>query len=570
MAQVPVLLGPDAQPVPSEIIQHVRASAGSRGPMRASLDGSDRFPVGQNLPGGYGQAYAYDAASYTSAEMGEWLPWIRSPDGEINLYRDRMVARQRDLYRNDGWAKGAIATILDNTIGTSYRLIAKPDYRRLSLYAKGFDEVWAREFRQVAEALWRDFSEDIGHYNDVGRQLTVAQQFRLCLGHKLVDGESLLLPYWLPDRMGKGGAQFATAFLGVDPDRLSNPYQQQDTRYLRGGVEIDDHGVPIAAHIRKAYPNDWYSSVDAMTWERVPFEDEDGFVRVIHDFDRERFEQHRGVSVFAPILSRLKMLARYYGVELQAATIASIFGTYITSPFDHEMVAEALTAPGDKAALTTYQDIRSAFHAKAQLRLNNARIATLAPGEDIKSISADRPNNGLTPFGHEMLRSCAAALGTSETQIHKDLSSANYGSLRGGFVEAEKVYDRRCQEFNINTATPVYACLMQEQMERNMLPLPRNAPTFMEARTAYSRSRWLGPPAGWLDPVAERQGVVLGLDAALSTLEDECARQGLDYEEVLDQRAYELEMMRERQIPPPQWMGEKVTATQAITKPQAA
>lgn len=570
MSSLPVLLGPDAQPVPTELVQHVRETAAGGGGMRASLDGSDRFPIGSNLPGGYGQAFAYDAASYTSPEMGEWLPWVRSPDGEINLNRDRMVARQRDLYRNDGWAKGAIATVLDNTIGTSYRLIAKPDYRRLSLYAKGFDEVWAREYRQVAEALWRDFSEDLGHYNDVGRQLTVAQQFRLCLGHKLIDGESLLLPYWLPERLGKGAAQFATAFKGVDPDRLSNPYQQQDTRYFRGGIEIDDDGVPLAAHIRKAYPNDWYSSVDAMQWERVPFEDDDGFVRVIHDYDRDRFDQHRGVSVFAPVLARMKMLSRYYGVELQAATVASIFGTFITSPYDQEMVAEALTGPQDRQGLNSYQEIRSAFHDKKKLQLNNVRIPMLAPGEKIETVAANRPHGEFSPFTHEMLRSVAAALGTSETQIHKDLGSANYGSLRGGIVEAEKTYERRCREFELGTATPVYACLTHEQMDRKMLPLPKGAPSFMEARTAYSRARWLGPPAGWLDPVAERQGVVLGLDAVLSTLEDECARQGLDYEEVLDQRAYELAMMKERNIPPPQWMGEKITATQTITKPQAA
>ena len=38
--------------------------------------------------------------------------------------------------------------------------------------------------------------------------------------------------------MGTGAARYSTCFQGIDPDRLSNPYQQQDTRYLRGGVEI--------------------------------------------------------------------------------------------------------------------------------------------------------------------------------------------------------------------------------------------------------------------------------------------------------------------------------------------
>lgn len=554
MSQGRVLLGPDAQPIPAGLPAAIR----NGGRMGASLAG-----------GTQGFVFPYEAASYTTPEMGDWLPSVRSPDAEINYYRDRMVARQRDLYRNDGWAKGAIASILDSTIGVEYRLIAKPDWRRLSLFDKRFDASWAREFRQVAEPLWRDFAEDIGRYNDVGRQLTVAQQFRLCLGHKLVDGESVLLPYWLPDRIGKGAATYATAFMGLDPDRLSNPHLGPDTRYLRGGIEIDDHGARLAAHFRKAEPNDWYNAIESVEWERVPFEDDDGFVRVIHDFDRERFGQHRGVSVFAPILSRMKMLARYYGVELQAATVASIFGTFVTSPYDTDLVQEALTGPKDDAALNSYQELRSAFHDKHKLQLNGVRIPTLAPGEKIETVAAARPHGEFTPFTHEMLRSVAAALGTSETQIHKDLSSANYSSIRSGIADAEKTYQRRCQEFNLNTATPTYAALMQEQMERGLLPLPSGAPSFLEARTAYTRCRWLGPAAGWVDPVAERQGVVLGLDAALSTLEDEAARQGSDWEENLEQRAFELERMRQLKIPPPQWMGEKVSATQTIQKAQA-
>lgn len=564
MANPPALLGPDGAPVPPGLPQAIRDAAGRSGRMRGSLDGgTGGMPLGRTVAG-TGFAFPYDAADWSSSEMGEWLPWVRSPDQEINLYRDRMVARQRDLFRNDGWAKGAIGKILDSTIGATYRLIAKPDYRLLSLYGQGFDQVWAREFRAVAEALWREYAEDLGHYNDKSRQHTMAQMFRLSLGHKLVDGESLLVTNWLPDRVGIGGAKFATCFEGVDPDRLSNPYQQVDTRYLRGGIEIDDEGVRVAAHIRKAEPNDWYNALDSMTWERVPFEDpQDGFVRVLHDFDADRFGQHRGVSVFAPILGRMKMLARYYGVELQAATIASVFGTFITSPFDSDLVTEALTAPGDKSAMNSYQELRTAYHGKHQLQLNGARVPLLAPGEDIKTVSAARPHGEFSPFTHEMLRSVAACLGVSAEQVHNDYSEANYSSIRASIVEAEKTFDRRCAEFELNTATPAYACWLNEAMDRGLLPLPRNAPSYMECRTAYARCRWLAPAAGWVDPVKEPQGAVLRLDAALTTLEDECAKQGMDYEEVLDQRAYELEQMRARKIPPPQWMGNFMSATDA-------
>jgi capsid protein len=198
---------------------------------RARADGGSSTPL--SIPGSvtqpYGSIYPYEAARVDTPEMGNWNPWIRSPDSEINYWRDRMVARARDLARNDGWASGGITRILDNTIGAHLRLSANPDYRSLAMRARGFDATWADEFRRAVEALWRNYSEDIGHFNDVSRQLTISQQMRLAMRHKLIDGESLFVSYWLPERVGYGAARYATSFLVVDPDRLSNPYQMVDT-----------------------------------------------------------------------------------------------------------------------------------------------------------------------------------------------------------------------------------------------------------------------------------------------------------------------------------------------------
>lgn len=552
MAESPALLDSSGAPIPTKVIEQARQRA------RASLGGSG------------GQFFPYEAAQWTTPEMGNWLPWIRSPDNEINLYRDRMVARTRDLVRNDGWAAGAITRILDNTIGVAYRLIANPDYRALALYDKAFDADWAQEFRRAAEALWRSYAQDLCHYNDVACQLTVSQQFRLALRHKLVDAESLSVTYWLPERVGAGGARYATAFQIVDPDRLSNPYQQVDTRYLRGGVEIDELGVPLAYHIRRAHQNDWYNAIEAMEWERVAREDADGWRRVIHDFDRDRAGQNRGVSIFAPILSRLKMLANYYGVELQAAAINAVFGTFITSKFDQMQVMDSLDDGGNGGlkGIEALAGFRDGWHDQRKLSLNGARIPVLPPGDSIETVRAERPNSQFSPFTHEMLRGVAAALGVSAEQVTQDYSETNYSSARAAIVEAEKTFNRRCGEFDHNTATPFYANWLWEAMERRELPLPRNAPDFREARTAYARCRWLGPARGWVDPVAERQGAILGLDAGFSTLEEECAAQGLDWEENLEQRAREVARFRELDLPLPEWGGQKVTATEAAQKPE--
>ncbi|MFC7611698.1 phage portal protein, partial [Pseudoroseomonas aestuarii] len=99
----------------------------------------------------------------------------------------------------------------------------------------------------------------------------------------------------------------------------------------------------------------------------------------------------------------------------------------------------------------------------------------------------------------------------------------------------------------------IYGAFLEEVFDLGRVPLPRNAPSFVEMRTAYMRCDWIGPARGWVDPVAERQGAVLGMEAGFGTLEDECAEQGRDYVEVLDQRKLEVGMMKERGLPLPTW-----------------
>lgn len=539
------------------------ASGGGRVRAESVVGGAAGFarpPYANNFP--------YEAASLTSPEMGNWYPWIRSPDSEINLYRDQMVARSRDLARNDGWASGGITRILDNTVGAHLRLSTSPDWRVLRRFAKGFDASWAKDFGQAVEALWRLYSEDLGRYNDVSRQLTVSQQLRLALRHKLVDGEALLVSYWKPERVGRGAAQYATSFLVVDPDRLSNPYQMIDTKYLRGGVELDDDGVPLAYHIRKAHQNDWYNAVESMEWERVEREDEDGWRRVIHDFERDRAGQSRGIGVFTPVLAHAKMLARYYGVELQAATVATIFGTYVTSPYDPAMIEAAMDSQGSDQEIGYYQELRADWAKERPAMLNGVRVPTLAPGEEIKQVAAAHPHSGFGEFAHEMLRSIAAAMGVSAEQITQDWSKTNYSSARAALLESWKTLSRRNAEFKVGTATPLFATWLQEAMENGELDdvLPVGAPDFVEAATAYSRCDWLGVARGWVDPVKEKQGAVLGMDAGLSTLKRECAEQGLDWEEVLAQRAIELDAFKRLGMKPPSWSG--VESAEEASEPE--
>lgn len=499
----------------------------------------------------------YDAGNLFDPHVRDWLPFLWSPDGELNPYRNLIVARVRDLVRNDGWASAAVTRTLDNVIGSEFRPVSKPDYYALKhLTGLNFDATWADEFGKAVESHWKTWSLDDGHYCDVERCLTVPQMLGLAFRHKIVDGDALVVSHWLPERLGYGAARYATAFQVVDPDRLSNPFWSFDTNTMRGGVEVDRHGAPIAYHIEKAHIGNWFDAKDAMTWERVARETPWGRSIVVHDFDHDRASQHRGgAGILTAVLQRLKMLIKYDGTELDAAIINAIFGAYIESPFDREMVESAF-GDADDSGLNAYQDMREEFHKEARLKLNEARIPILAPGEKINTVRAERPHSNFAAFESAVLRNVAAGTGMSAQQISQNWSEVNYSSYRAAMLEAWKTFKRRRIHFAVGTAQPVFTNFLEESFDSDRLPLPSGAPDFVEYRSLYARATWLGPGKGYVDELAEKQGAILGMDASLSTLQDEVADlKGGDWREVLDQRELELKEFERRGIPPPKWTG---------------
>ena len=113
---------------------------------------------------------------------------------------------------------------------------------------------------------------------------------------------------------------------------------------------------------------------------------------------------------------------------------------------------------------------------------------------------------------------------------------------------------RRRQDFASGFATPVYGAWLEEAVDRGRVPLPVNAPAFAEWRAAYAQCRWIGPGRGWVDPVKERQGEVMGLDAGFGTLEETVADiAGADWRDRLEQRAVEIAEMKRLGLKMPEW-----------------
>ena len=492
--------------------------------------GSQKFSTGALPP----PDPSYQAASRTKQEVANWNPDLGSADADYLDDRDTIVSRVRDLKRNSGHATAAIHKPADMIVGQGLRLSAKVDYRAL-----GFSADQANVLNRQIEAEWRQFADDPLFRADFEMKTNLGLLMRLKQIEWRTAGETTSILHWRPNR----GARYATCLEVVDTDRLSNPYNTTDSDMVRGGVEYDADRAPIAYHFKKSHPGDLLgtSGLD-FEWVRVPRHTPFGRPIVIHAMEADRAGQTRGVPDLAPVLAKFKQMSSFSEAELASATVNAIFAAFIKSGNNPNDIADSYGV--NPAGLTEKE--RKEFYEDKPISLNGVRIPILPPGEEIVMNSETRQTAAYDTFITTFLREIASAVGISYEQLQMDFSKTNYSSARAALNEVFRWVVIRRGIFCIMVMTPIYLAFLEEAFDRGYLEYPVGAPTLHEMPAAYCRSKWIGPPRGYVDPVKEAQAAQMRIENMTSTLEAEAAEQGHDWEELLDQQAREIAAIEER------------------------
>lgn len=485
---------------------------------------------------------AHHGASRAALDVASWIPRRGSANSDLLWELPQLVGRSRDIERNSGVAKGGIQTVIDNVVGTGLRLSSRPDYKTL-----GKTKEWATEWSRQYEALFHSWWWSTRcHAGDTmtGDQMT-AQQFRA----GLVNGEFVALPLWIPER----GDGFGTKIQTVEADRLSQPNGIFESSAMHGGIEFDIYGAPVAYWIRRTHPGDAYYDANGMGWDRVERRFPFGRLRVIHGFDPERSRQARGKPLLTSVLPQFKQLDRYTNAEIMAAVVNGMVAMTIETPLDQDSIIELF-----KGDSTAYMKARQ-DHA---VGISSGSMIPLFPGDKASSFMPQRPNSGFGAFVENIYRIIGVAMDIPYELLMKDFSKTNYSSARAAMLEAWRSFNRRRDWLGTQWMDPVACLFLEEMVNAGKI----DAPGYYENRWAYERCKWIGPGRGWVDPVKEAEASVVRLQNNLSTLEQECAEQGLDWNEVLDQRSAEIARMKELGLdfaPVP-----KVTSPRAPDVPQ--
>lgn len=460
---------------------------------------------------------AYHAAG-SSQELSGFYPMLRSSDAETLPSRNRIVARSRDIDRNNGIIAGGIDRRVDAVVGANIWLKCRPDYA-----AMGQTPEWADTWSIQVESLFRVWANSSRFLCDVERNMHFGGIVRLGYYHYVREGKACA-PIYFIDR----GGLFSTAVLLLDPDRLGNPDGKPDSATLRGGVELDQYGAAIAYHVRNSHPNDLNSSFDAHKWTKIPRESKSGRPLFVHAVDRRRAHQRDAVGRLASVMSRIQMQGLADKTELQAQITNAVFGLFATSTRSSADMAQSM-APADDGMDVGIDEARAAFYEQSDLTFDGVRVAVLPETDKIETITAERGQSNFVAFQNYILRAIASALGMSYEQLSNDWSGINYSSARTLLNEIWRglLADRHL--FTQAFCTPIFAAWLEEAVARDLVQVPGGPAMFYVFRDALTQCSWIGPGRGFVDPLKEALAAEKRMELGMSALPDEAAEQGYDW-----------------------------------------
>ena len=446
---------------------------------------------------------SYAGARSSRLDM-DWMAGSTSADAELSTALRKLRNRSREQLRNNDYARGAIATIVNNVVGGGIKFQAQVGS------GKGYSD----RRNELIEALFDKWSKKANC--DIANRLSFCQFQRLALRSMIESGEVFIRKHY------RGGLLPFSLEL-IESDRIEDQYGYSPSvsgNIVKMGIEFDSYGKVIAYYLRSFHPGDTLfhpkaiGSKSPYGLERVPAD------QIIHLFIPERPGQSRGVPWLSSSLQRLKNLGGYEEAELVAARAsAAVMRFRITKDPD-------LTELDDRG-----QPVDT---------LEPGTIKELAPGEEFVGFDPTRPNDAFEPFIRMMLRGVAANLGIDFESVSRDFSQSNYSSSRLALIQVRDSY-KSLQDFFIEDfLQPIF----EDWLNIAVLNGSLSFPDYERNPDRYTKVRWRPRGWSWVDPWKETQASIEAINAGLSTLTQELAKQGLDIEEVLTERATELELAR--------------------------
>ncbi len=433
----------------------------------------------------------YDAATTTDDNYRHWASADGLSANAANNAEVRRILRNRARYEtsNNSYAKGIVLTLANDLIGTGPRLQMLTDDADANRRIE-------REFM-----CWTTV-------------VCLAEKLRTMRMARATDGEAFTL---LTNNPKLPHAVQLDLKL-VEADCVTTPDPRLGASV--DGIVFDTNGNPVEYHVLRDHPGE------------VAFRRENAFDRVpaelmLHWFRVDRPGQARGIPDITPALPLFAQLRRFTLAVLAAAETAADFAgiLYTDAP-----------ASGEADAAEPFEPIE----------LEKRALVTMPGGWKMSQLQAEQPATTYAEFKREILNEIARCLNMPFNVAAGNSSSYNYASGRldhQTYFKAIRVEQAQIEEIILDRLLAAWLD------EAALIPglLPAGLGPFIDIDHA-----WFWDGHEHVDPAKEAGAQATRLANLTTTLADEYARRGLDWETQLRQRAKEVALMAELGLTPAQ------------------
>lgn len=463
-------------------------------------------------------------ATYRGAESRPtwdgWNPRLRSPDEDLADDRDKLVARCRDLARNNPIARALVETKVGHVIGGSPWSVQS--MTRASKLAGVLTEQKVRDWKTACEDVWEEAVETI----DQSGAGTLWELMRLAYRAHL-DGDAFLVIDRAAERTARRRIPVSLTVLEGDLCRTPQKFAQD------GRVRLGVHywkSAPEAYYLFDTYPDDFRFGAQAeyrKTWR----DDKEGRAQVLHLMRALRPGQSRGLPWLAPAAAGLEDAGGYEEAEFMAARVSACIS-----------LIRKRSHPGMRPE-------------DEEVTMEPGGIIDSYAGETIEPFNPVRPHSQFAAYMTRAEKASAAALGFSSMLSMRDFTEANYSVSRATMLDAWKTFGSDQQWLSYFVAT-IYEAVIEAAWMDGLLPA--DVPLFDGTGRASTVTRELMrsapiPPAnGWIDPSVEIEAYVTAIKNNLTTKRKVLSGLGYDWEQVMEDRAEEVEREADLGITPPE------------------
>lgn len=408
----------------------------------------------------------------------------------------------RALCRDHDLAKSVLSVLVQNVVGSGIDVIAAP--RKTG---GNVDAVLGQELK----AMWWDWWDrpEVTWQHDFGK----VQQ--LLFSGYVRDGESFYQSLLGRVPFLDHGTPVPLSLEMLEADLIPLDFDDE-ARGILQGAERNAWGRIVAWHVYKRHPGDggfWRTDT-----KRVSADQLRQFANI------ERIHQVRGLSLFAPVINRLRDLQDYEDSERIAAKVAAslcaqiIKGDASAYGADNPHLANEAAAAAERAY-------------RAMTMVPGLIGDDLLPGERIDIIDSKRPNPNVATYINDQVRRVAGGTGASHSSVSRNYDGT-YSAQRQELVETWGAYAMLGEQFTARVMRPIWADFVKAAMLANLIKAPRGW-SFAEV----SAAAFVRPAMPWIDPLKEALARGEAEDRQWQSPQQSILQMGNDPEEVRRLRA---------------------------------